>query len=111
MRPIARVLRDAGWQVVNRGYPSRSATIETLSAEVAEGVAECRALVARDTQVDVVTHSMGGMLLRQWAADTQPNIGRAVMLGPPNRGSELVDRLGRTIAFRFYNGPAGMQQA
>src|SRR5262249_13624832 len=52
--------------------------------------------------------SMGGIVVRQLAATHAiSSIGRVVMLGPPNAGSEIVDRLGNLWLFRVLNGPAG----
>ena len=61
-----------------------------------------------------VTHSLGGILVRQYLNQNSiENLGNVVMLGPPNQGSELVDffqssPMLRKI-FQRVNGPAGMQ--
>jgi triacylglycerol lipase len=53
---------------------------------------------------------MGGIIVRQMAASgAVPSIGRVVMFGPPNGGSEIVDELGSWWLFGAINGPAGRE--
>ena len=53
---------------------------------------------------------MGGILLRQiQKTKPLPNLGRTVMLGPPNKGSEIVDKIGNMKIFKMLNGPASLQ--
>ena len=53
---------------------------------------------------------MGGIMVRYYLSQhSVPILGRVVMLGPPNAGSELVDRLSGYQLFTLINGPAGKQ--
>ena len=109
MTRAERFLRQQGYAVFNFGYPSRRFPIETLSAEFLKPFIETRC--ADETKrLHFLTHSMGGIIVRHYVKHFRPaNMGRVVMLAPPNQGSEIVDWQKKRKIFRPIFGPAWAQ--
>ncbi|MEZ4217057.1 MAG: alpha/beta fold hydrolase [Myxococcota bacterium] len=101
---LERRLARAGYATHAVGYASVTRPFDAIVDDVDREIARCCADAER---VHFVTHSLGGLVLRAWAARANDaRIGRVVMLGPPSAGSAIVDRLG---ALRAVLGPTGRE--
>jgi len=109
MNKMAGALHDAGFSTVNVDYPSQAAPVEELAPMAVDlGVNQCRASGA--TRIDFVTHSLGGILLRyRQQQQPIPELDRVVMLGPPNQGSEVIDKTRHWPGAKIFSGEAGLE--
>ena len=83
-------LTGAGFQVHSIGYPSTAETPAALLKIVSEEIENC-CMGQRET-VHFVGHSLGGLLIRAFLDERGPErLGRVVLLGSPNKGSELAE--------------------
>jgi len=113
MMPMSLYLENAGYQTLNIHYPSRKKNLEDLSAFIHEKIT-ASPYYAEAPQIHFVTHSMGSLIARYYIEIYKPDrLGKVVMLGPPNTGSEFADWLSETKVlaplFERIYGPAGPQ--
>jgi pimeloyl-ACP methyl ester carboxylesterase len=107
-RKMQAALERCGFATLNQDYASRRKALEALAEDIHPAIQ--RFADGIDGSVHFVGHSMGGLLARVYLARYRPTrLGRVVMLGTPNSGSEIADRLKHIGAYRAWFGPAGQQ--
>ena len=87
MWPLERALRAAGRRTFLFGYPSYRDDIPGNARRLARSLGSLA-----EEPLDIVTFSLGGVLLR-WAMNNEqvPALRRVVMIGPPNQGAWMAD--------------------
>ncbi len=141
MLPLAKYLENRGFETINILYPSREMSLEDITEFVHQKIlehphfnqtdfspdkaqaaprgaphasSEAKKSGGKYGRLNFVTHSMGGLISRYYISAYKPkNLGRVVMLSPPNSGSEFADFLDENKilgpAFRKIFGPASAQ--
>jgi len=108
LKKLERILQRRGFATLNLNYASRKKPLEALAEDIHAPIAafaeQC------DGAIHFVAHSMGGLLTRVYISRHRPaRLGRVVMLGTPNGGSEVADLLKDLAVYRAVFGPAGLQ--
>ena len=105
MRLLGLRFERAGYRTNCIRYPSTRFGLQTIAAHLEPKVRDFSGTVAGD--VHFVTHSLGGLAARALLTRYRPaNLGRVVMLAPPNGGSEWADALQRYRLASLMLGPA-----
>ncbi len=109
MKPLEWHLEGEGYTVVNLSYSSTLYSIEELAeTAVRESLQSCHSQGVH--RIHFVTHSLGGILVRQFAANEKiEGLERVVMLGPPNQGSQVADYYSSKGWLSFFEPQAMVQ--
>lgn len=106
MKTLEKVLVKDGYEVVNIDYPSKEQTIESISDDYLKKNLN-ESCPDKKRKINFVTHSMGGIIVRHFLANNKlPNLGRVVMLAPPNNGSKMADVFSKFEVVNKMLGPA-----
>jgi len=108
LRKMQTAIEAPGFATLNLGYASRRKALEQLAEDIHPAIERFAGDI--EGSIHFVGHSMGGLLARAYLARYRPKrLGRVVMLGTPNGGSEIADRLKNFLPYRAWFGPAGQQ--
>jgi len=109
MEKLAAFLSGKGYRVANVGYPSTRFSIGDL-VDIVRPQIDAAVKEAGDGRVHFIGYSMGGLLIRAFLRNHRPpKLGRVVMVGTPNNGSQIADFLKTWPLYRKFYGPAGQQ--
>jgi pimeloyl-ACP methyl ester carboxylesterase len=107
MLPIAFWLSHNGYRTIGVTYPSTLYPAEQLAKEY---IAPLLRDYEGEETLHIVTHSLGGILLRYCLQSHRPkNIKRVVMLTPANHGSEIIEIYRHAPWLALMAGPALQQ--
>lgn len=105
---MRKSLEEAGYTVVTFDYPSTRAEVKVAADHLRQVIASLEGI----EQIDIVTHSLGGIVVREYLQqEPDERLHRLVMIGTPNLGAHIAKTFKRNVAFRIIFGPSGQQLA
>ena len=114
LRPLQAHLREQGLEAMCVSYASTRRSIDDHAKALKIVIERLGPNVKR---IDFVGHSMGNIVLRRYLAmlplksKRYDQVGRIVMLAPPNRGAEIAKILKDNAVFQLVTGNSGQQLA
>lgn len=92
---FAKKLESANYKVCRLDYSTIGKSVEKVIEQTNQQIDSC---ISKAPKVHFVGHSLGGLVIRAYLQNNQEklksyNIGNAVFMGTPNKGSELADHL------------------
>lgn len=106
MSRMEKSLKEGGFVPVPFDYPSTQANLDRCSEYLDQVLKSLNGV----GKISFVTHSMGGLVVRNWLRNHKDKrLTRLVMLGTPNKGAEMADKLRDVKLFKLILGPAGQQ--
>lgn len=104
---MAAQFQKRGWTSVGFDYPSTRVSLEDSAKYLHEVIESLDGI----EEIDLVVHSMGGLVVRTYLGKYEPDqrIKRMVMMGTPNSGSPLADILQSNLLYQTVAGPAGQK--
>jgi pimeloyl-ACP methyl ester carboxylesterase len=106
MSSVATAIEEAGMLPFRFDYPSTQVSIPQAADYLHQTIASLEGI----EEIDIIAHSMGGLVTRAYFAEhADPRVKRVVMIGTPNHGAELADLLHQNFLLRMASGPGGRQ--
>lgn len=97
---------DAGYQVCVIDYQTLGKTVDQVMTQSHTQINEC---IKDAPKVHFVGHSLGGLVIRNYLTQTnnafdKAKLGEVVLVGTPNKGSEVADHMKNNILMKSFGG-------
>lgn len=109
MNKIHNFLNNYGYQVLPLNCSIKKHSVQVLANSFLKNfiIKNC---LNKKRKIHFITHSIGGIVVRKYLEDNHSlNIGKVVMLAPPNRGSEIMTLFSKMYFSRYLLGVSGKQ--
>lgn len=99
-------LEAAGYKVCSLDYPTVGESVETVLGESTRQINAC---IGSAPETHFVGHSLGGLVIRAYLQNNKDlleagRVGKLVLIGTPNKGSELADYLSDSWVMKIGGG-------